>query len=1156
MHTHASNSELVEPLLEPERTLNRRRRRQNRRVPFDQRNNPFKNPRIVYPPILDINHFRHFLVTLENLYTMDDEPMWTVDRVVSLTPGSAITIPETANEFAIKGNHLTLVKGNQFDERTKTDPHKHIHEFLGICNMFKYRDTKNEAARLMMFPLSLTGEAKTWLDELNEGTIETWYELRTAFISRFFPQALFDRLLGEIRAFSQHENESLTDAWLRMKEMLQNCHGHNLSKENIIKIFYHSLSKITQEVLNAAAGGIFLYKTPNQAYQLLEDNVLLKLDWPKNQKTKSSLKKTVAFIDECSSNSNTDIIMARMDALTLKMDARDEEDEEPTPQPKIQNPKPIKETTLPKPYKPKIPYPQCLRKEKMEAQYGKFLDVISVVRINVPLIDVLGGMPNYGKFLKELISNKQKIEQIFAAFLSDKSSAMIQNNVPPKLGDPRSFLILCIFNKTFSCNALVDLGASINLMQYLLYAKLSLKNLKPTKMSVRLADKSFQHPVRIAENMIIEVGKFTIPADFVIPEMEEDSKVPLILGRPFLHTTDAVIRVKQKQLNLGVGTERMIFNIDSAMKHSYSNDDTCFSIDVIDEILEEDLDALLDEGSKILHSIEGTLLEEEIFAEFDEFMAMTANENSDSESDTEDLPFEKITINTDYKIKTSLKEPPTDLELKPLPDILEYVFLEEPYFLPVIISSQLSKEKKNKLISILKKHNQAFDGKQQIFLVFAHHFANTRYNFWMIRNQLSKKQRKLNPNMQEVVKKEIVKLLDTGIIYPIVDSPWVSPIHCVPKKGGITVVTNKNDELVPTRTITGWRVCIDYRKLNEATAKDHFPLPFMDQMLERLVGNKYFCFLDGFFGYFQIPIYHNDQEKTTFTCPFGTYAYRRMPFGLRNAPATFQRCMLAIFHDMIEESVEVFMDDFSVFGNSFDTCLNNLDKMLQHSLRHIFKKQDAKPRLSRWILLLQEFDIEIKDRKGTKNVAANHLSKLENNKTSDDSEVNDSFPRETLMEINTKDEPKLDDALWAFRTAYKTPIGTTPYKLIYGKNCHLPLEIEHRSYWALKNCSPNLIAAGEKRMFQLHELDELRYQAYENSRLYKERTKVWHDRKLRMRKEFKQGNKVLLFHSKYKFKQPKLRSRWLGPYVVKHQYPSGYVELYGKDGKTFIVNGH
>ncbi|GJY92989.1 reverse transcriptase domain-containing protein [Tanacetum coccineum] len=151
---------------------------------------------------------------------------------------------------------------------------------------------------------------------------------------------------------------------------------------------------------------------------------------------------------------------------------------------------------------------------------------------------------------------------------------------------------------------------------------------------------------------------------------------------------------------------------------------------------------------------------------------------------------------------------------------------------------------------------------------------------------------------------------------------------------------------------------------------------------------------------------------------------------------------------------------------------------------------------------------------------------------------------------------KLDDALWAFHTAYKTPTGTTPYKLIYGKNCHLPFEIEHRAYWALKNCNQDLIVAGEKRMFQLHELDELRHQAYKNSRLYKATTKVWHDRKLKIRKEFKHGNKVLLFHSKYKFKQSKLRSRWLGPYIVKHQYLSGYVELYGKDGKTFIVNSH
>ncbi|GKE45385.1 reverse transcriptase domain-containing protein [Tanacetum coccineum] len=141
--------------------------------------------------------------------------------------------------------------------------------------------------------------------------------------------------------------------------------------------------------------------------------------------------------------------------------------------------------------------------------------------------------------------------------------------------------------------------------------------------------------------------------------------------------------------------------------------------------------------------------------------------------------------------------------------------------------------------------------------------------------------------MKEVVKKEIIKLFDVGIIYAIEDSPWVSPVHYVPKKGGMTVVTNEKNELVPTRIVTGWRVCIDYHKLNEGTRKEHFPLPFVDQMLKRLAGNKFFCFLDGFSGYFQIPIEPADQEKTTFTCPYGTYAYKRMPFGLCNAPATF-----------------------------------------------------------------------------------------------------------------------------------------------------------------------------------------------------------------------------------------------------------------------------
>ncbi|GJU63676.1 reverse transcriptase domain-containing protein [Tanacetum coccineum] len=251
-------------------------------------------------------------------------------------------------------------------------------------------------------------------------------------------------------------------------------------------------------------------------------------------------------------------------------------------------------------------------------------------------------------------------------------------------------------------------------------------------------------------------------------------------------------------------------------------------------------------------------------------------------------------------VKSSIDEPP-EVELKDLPPHLEYAFLEGDDKLPVIIAKDLKDEEKAALIKGFLKFptSEPSLGNSPISRVLIQSFVLTK-SLW-----------KRTTNQQFRVK----------------DGPWVSPVHCVPKKGGITVVKNDDNDLIPTRLVTGWRVCIDYRKLNEATRKDHFPLPFMDQMLERLAGNQYYCFLDGFSGYFQIPIDPKDQEKTTFTCPYGTFAYRRMPFGLCNAPGTFQRCMMAIFHDMIEKTMEVFMDDFSVFGDSFSTCLSHLKKV-------------------------------------------------------------------------------------------------------------------------------------------------------------------------------------------------------------------------------------
>ena len=172
-------------------------------------------------------------------------------------------------------------------------------------------------------------------------------------------------------------------------------------------------------------------------------------------------------------------------------------------------------------------------------------------------------------------------------------------------------------------------------------------------------------------------------------------------------------------------------------------------------------------------------------------------------------------------------------------------------------------------------------------------------------------------------------MVECGLHLCNLRQPLGSPVHVVPKKGGFTVIINETNELIPTRIVTRWRVCVDYGKLNIVTEKDHYPLPFIDQMLDRLAGHSHYCFLDGYSGYNQIAIAPEDQEKTTFTCPYGTFAFRRMSFGLCNAPATFQRCMMSMFSDLVEEAMEIFMDDFSVYGSSFENCLENLETVLQ-----------------------------------------------------------------------------------------------------------------------------------------------------------------------------------------------------------------------------------
>ncbi|KAL4348058.1 hypothetical protein GQ457_17G008860 [Hibiscus cannabinus] len=278
--------------------------------------------------------------------------------------------------------------------------------------------------------------------------------------------------------------------------------------------------------------------------------------------------------------------------------------------------------------------------------------------------------------------------------------------------------------------------------------------------------------------------------------------------------------------------------------------------------------------------------------------------------------------------KPSIEQPPK-LELKQLPEQLKYAYLGNNETLPVIISSKLQADQEERLIATLRQHKEALGWTIADIKGISPTICMHKILLEDNHKPTVDAQRRLNQAMKDVVRKEILKWLDAGIIYPISDSEWVSPVQCVPKKGGMTVISNEKNELIPTRTVTGWRVCMDYRKLNKATRKDHFPLPFIDQMLDRLAGKQFYCFLDGYSGYNQIAIAPEDQSKTTFTCPYGTFTFRRMPFGLCNAPATFQRCMTAIFSDLNEDCLEIFMDDFYTFGEDFDNCLSNLEKVLK-----------------------------------------------------------------------------------------------------------------------------------------------------------------------------------------------------------------------------------
>ncbi|GKA23353.1 reverse transcriptase domain-containing protein [Tanacetum coccineum] len=767
--------------------------------------------------------------------------------------------------------------------------------------------------------------------------------------------------------------------------------------------------------------------------------------------------------------------------------------------PVVQDPIPEPEVA-PKPNpKPSTPYPlrlndQTLR-EKANNQMLKFLQIFQRLHFDISFADALLYILKFASTFKSILSNKEKLFELTSTPLNENCSAMLLKKLPEKLGDPGKFLIPFNFTKLDECLALADLGASINLMPLSVWKHLSLPELTSTRMILKLANRSTINLKGIAEDVLVKVGKFYFPTDFVVVDYEVDPRVPLILGRPFLRTARALIDVHGEEMALRVNDEAITFKVGHTSRYSSNYyDETVHQVNVIDVACEEYAQEVL--GFLNSSTSGNPTPSDPIIAS--SFPLFTPFEGDPSPNLT--LMKNDYLKQVDVTMtKPSIEEPP-ELELKDLPSHLEYAFLEGTDKLLVIISKELKEEEKAALEKVLKSHKRAIAWKisdiKGIDPSFCTHKILMEDDF----KPTVQHQGRVNPKIHEVIKKEVIKLLDAELIYPIFDSPWVSPVHCVLKKGGMTVAENKDNELIPTRLVTGRRVCIDYRKLNDATRKDHFPLPFMDQMLERLAGNEYYCFLDGFSRYFQIPIDPQDQEKTTFTCPYGTFAYRHKVLKRcedTNLVLNWEKCHfmvkegIVLGHKISKSGIEVdrakvdviaklhhptsvkgirtfnivkkklteapilvapdwdlpfeIMCDASdyavgaVLGQrktkhfqpihdasktmtnaqahymttekellamvyAFEKfrpylVLSNTIVYTDHSaLKYLLAKQDAKPRLLWWILLLQEFDVIIRDKKGAENLAADHLSRLENPHQGDleKKEITETFPRETL----------------------------------------------------------------------------------------------------------------------------------------------------------------
>ncbi|CAN6563494.1 unnamed protein product [Malus baccata var. baccata] len=463
------------------------------------------------------------------------------------------------------------------------------------------------------------------------------------------------------------------------------------------------------------------------------------------------------------------------------------------------------------------PFPSRFMQTKKDEAEKDILETLRKVQVNIPLLDAIKQVPRYAKFLKELCTTRKRMSTKEVVKEGENVSAILQRKLPPKCKDPGSFTIPCVLGNTPFKSAMLNLGASINVMPYSIYVSMNLGELKHDGVIIQLADRSNAYPKGVLEDVLVQVDHLVFPADFYVLEMDESyhaPSLPILLGRPFMKTARTKIDVYSGTLSMEFDGEVVNFNLSDSIKYP-SEDHSCFSIDIVESLAQGYLEDLNDDAlEKVITrgvdvKTKGTIpmlshgMQELSYAvpPSEEFLEVVAALESLPKHGGKSPNFESIPISTN-KLLPSIVQTPI-LDLKPLPSHLKYIFLGENETLPAIISSSLTAQEEEKLVRVLKEFKSALgwtlaDIKGISPMTCMHHIFLEEGA-----KPAREAQRRLNPPMMEVVKKEIIKLLDCGVIYPISDSRWVSPIQCVPKKSGVTVVENAENELVPTRIQTG-----------------------------------------------------------------------------------------------------------------------------------------------------------------------------------------------------------------------------------------------------------------------------------------------------------------------------------------------------------------